>query len=790
MIRILHLEDSPEDAQLIESALVQDGFTCEIVRVESRAAFLEALAGPPFHLILSDYALPAFDGILALGYAREMHPDVPFLFVSGTMGEELAIEMLKAGATDYVLKDRLSRLGTSVRRALGEAEQKRQRRRAETERELQESALRESEGRFRMLADSAPVMIWLSDIDGRCTFFNKQWLDFRGRTLEEEIGAGWEEGVHPEDLERCRERHRRATFARERFQLEFRLRGGDGACRWVLETAIPRFGPRGEFAGYIGSCVDITARREAEGALRASEAKYRSIVETTNEWIWAVDLEGRWTYSNRAVEKILGYAPEELVGKETLGYVHPEDAAAARERLRDAIAQGAGWNGVVLRWRHRNGSVRQLESNATPVAGAGGELQGFRGADRDITERMHLEAQLRHSQKMEAIGTLAGGIAHDFNNLLTTILGYTDLALERVDEEELREDLEQIQKAGERAAVLTRQLLAFSRKQVVSPVVLDVNEVVRELEKMLGRLIGEDVELVTSLDPELGKVRADPGQIEQIIVNLVVNARDAMPDGGRLTIETGNVDPSHSPGWGPPNAPPGRGVCLVVRDTGTGMDSETQSHIFEPFFTTKPAGKGTGLGLSTVYGIVNQSEGHVLVESETGRGTTFRIFLPRVDEPASGLSAHARGAPSGGRETILLVEDEEPLRALGRRVLEKEGYTLLEASSAEAAIAAARARPGEIALMVTDAIMPGMSGPDLARLLASSHPAMKVLFISGYTDDEIVRKGVFQASEEFLQKPFTPLELAKKVRQVLDGARAGAEPDGLRSQGSRAAPLR
>ncbi len=395
---------------------------------------------------------------------------------------------------------------------------------------------------------------------------------------------------------------------------------------------------------------------------------------------------------------------------------------------------------------------------------------------RDISERKRLERQLLHSQKMEAVGRLAGGVAHDFNNLLTTILGYSELMLIKLPESSpARADVEEILKAGQRAVGLTRQLLAFSRKQVVEPKVVNLNAVIEEAAKMLRRLIGEDVDLATILDLSLGTVRVDPGQMEQVLMNLAVNSRDAMPRGGRLTLETWNVTIDASASRLHFGAPPGAYVLLAVSDTGTGMDVETRSHLFEPFYTTKEKGKGTGLGLATVYGIVKQSDGYIFVYSEPGKGTTFKIYLPRVEGVGTDAAAAVpASAVADGKETLLLVEDEEAVRRLMHRSLRERGYNVLDAPSGEAALAVATSHPGPIDLLITDVVLTGVSGKSLATLLLTSRPKLKLLFISGYTDDTVVHHGVLAKEEAFLQKPFTPDALARRVREVLDAKPAGA----------------
>ena len=1064
-----------------------------------------------------------------------------------------------------------------------------------TERRRAEQALRESEERFRNLADAAPVMIWMDDASGMSTYFSKPWLDFTGRTLERERGKGSREGIHPHDLPRFVSVYDRAFAAREAFQTEYRLRRADGEYRWVLETAIPRFTAAGEFEGFIGSALDITERRLAEQALRDSEERYRVTTEaatdavvTINErseilftnaaverifgyspeelkgqpltrlmpdgtqpgqgssirgyleigekqlpvnpvlvpglhkdghevplelsfgefvregrrfftgiirditerqraeeqlraqhaflrrvidadpsLVFAKDWDGRFTLANQAVAEIYGTTVENLVGKsdadfnpnpdevehfvnddrevmrtgrpkfiveeqvtdarsrikrwfqtikvpltpagggqpQVLGVATDISSRKRAERLQSALYRiaattssaedidefyvaihgivgelmyaknlyvalydpgsdtlsfpyfvdeadprpqpkhlGKGLTDYVLRtgqpllasaedfnamvergdvelvgswsvdWlgvplkrggttfgvlvvqsydtRFRFGSaekevltfvsqqiavalerkraqeaVRESEERyrllfernlagvyRTTLSGrilecnealarifgycsrddllgrdirtlypSEEDWQGFResllqfrnltnyempgqrkdgsaawtlenvalladeaageviveGTVTDITERKLLEEQLRQSQKMEAIGQLAGGIAHDFNNLLTTVLGYSDMALRQLSERDpVRAEIEEIQRAGERAASLTQQLLAFSRKQVFTSKVVDVNALITESTRMLGRLIGERIRLQTDLDPSLGSVRADPGQLEQVLLNLVVNARDAMPEGGTLTVRTQNADVDAASSRSHFGIAPGNYALFSVADTGVGIDADTQKRIFEPFFTTKDKTRGAGLGLSTVYGIVSQSGGQIFVSSEPGRGTEFTVYLPREGAPRTGAGTGA-GAPvtlRPGSETILLVEDEDAVRNLTRRLLETGGYTVLQASNAEQALEVAQGHSGRLDMLLTDVVMPGMSGPELARGLLAVRPQLRVLFVSGYPDEALPSEGGLEADASFLQKPFTPETLARKIREVLD-ARAPAPID-------------
>ena len=387
----------------------------------------------------------------------------------------------------------------------------------------------------------------------------------------------------------------------------------------------------------------------------------------------------------------------------------------------------------------------------------------------DVTEHKRLEQQLLQSQRMEAVGRLAGGIAHDFNNFLTVIIGHSQLLIDRLaSNDPMRTDIQEVEKCAQHAADLTRQLLAFSRKQILQPKVLDLNAIVANLEKMLRRLIGEDVELTVRLNPSLGRVKTDPGQVEQIIVNLAANARDAMPGGGKLTIETANADLGDLYAGQHADVAPGQYVMLAVSDTGAGMDRETQARIFEPFFTTKERGKGTGLGLATVYGIVKQSQGHIWVYSEPGHGSTFKVYLPRIEEAAEITAALSMPSPSvSGSETVILVEDDDTVRRLVRQVLSCHGYTVMECRSPEEALGMSSNYSGHIHLMVTDVVMPGGSGPELAQRITAQRPETQVLFMSGYTDDAIVHHGVLDAGVAFLAKPFTPDELLRKVRKVL-----------------------
>ena len=534
----------------------------------------------------------------------------------------------------------------------------------------------------------------------------------------------------------------------------------------------------GDIAFALHSIEGEKSKREAEEALGESEENYRNLVESSTDAILMLDVERKIVSCNQAFLDQFGYERNEIKGRSTR-IIHKSDESfrSFGEKTYPAIESSDSYR-TEWEFMRKDGSDFPVETITSVIRSSDGRTRGYVGVMRDFSERKHafeekkkLEAQLQQAQKMEAIGTLAGGVAHDFNNLLTSILGNAELALMDLGKDNpLYESLKEIIKAGNSAASLTRQLLAFSRKQILQPVVLNLNTVTADIDKMLRRMIGEDIELKTLLEPDLGNVTSDPGQIEQVLINLAVNARDAMPQGGKLTIETANVDleEDYFVNHGV-IAVPGPYVMLAVTDTGCGMDKETQSRIFEPFFTTKEKGKGTGLGLSTVYGIVKQSNGFVWAYSEPGRGTTFKIYLSRV-EGEEVLLKKEKGPTDKlkGSEAVLIVEDDAALRNLAQKTLHLYGYSVLEAENGEEALRVSKEHEGPIHLMITDVVMPKMGGKETAERLQPLYPQMKVIYMSGYTDNAIAHHGVLEPGLNFLEKPFTPQGLVRRVREVLD----------------------
>ncbi len=501
--------------------------------------------------------------------------------------------------------------------------------------------------------------------------------------------------------------------------------------------------------------------------LLAQEELFSLIGENAADMIAVVTVQGERLYNSPSYEKLLGYTPEDLEKTSAYEQIHPDDQPAVKLAADEAKKTGIGYR-VEYRIRHKSGEWRVLESTASAVRNSHGDVEKLIIVNRDITERRHLEQQLLLSQRLEAVGKLSGGIAHDFNNILGVIIGYSE-ALQQMmaADDPMREAVDEIEKAGQRAAALTQQLLAFSRKQVLEPKILDLNSIVAEVEKMLRRLIGEDVELEIISAPILGRVKADRGQIEQVILNLAVNARDAMPRGGKLKIETMNADLDENDARSKRYIVPGHYVMLQVSDTGTGMSAEVQSHIFEPFYTTKEQGKGTGLGLATVYGVVKQSGGYIWLESEIGKGSKFQVYLPRAEgaEPEAVQSEPLFTAHVSA--TILVVEDEPSLRKLACKTLNESGYKVLEAGDGSKALEVAAEFDGDIHLLLTDVVMRGMNGRELAENLSPKRPGMKVLYMSGYTDRAVATHGVLQSGIVILRKPFSRAQLLRHVGEML-----------------------
>ena len=899
-LQVLIVEDSADDAELILLELRRGGFEPSWERVEDAAAMRDALERRPWEVVLSDYTLPTFDAVAALGVLRLWGPEVPFLVVSGTIGEELAVQVVKAGADDYLLKSSLVRLAPAVTRALREAESRRTHRAAQQEISRLAAIVQSSEDAIIGLDLEGTVTNWnpaaehlygwpaaeavgrpasflvppdrmeeLTDIfgrlrrgervrhhetvrlhregtrldvsltvspvydgEGRLVGASKTARDITERRKAEEARLKLE-AQRDELLRRLQLQIERMPLACIQLDADLRITGWNPAaektfgftreevlgvgppfamlvppedagevdavlgrikagesfihsinanrtrdgrriiCEW-FNTPVRDAG--GTFLGQLILGQDITACREAEEQALRLGRHLRLLLESTGEGIWGLDEHGRCSFINRAGAAMLGYSPEEVVGKDMHALVHHSRPDGCLYPFEDcpiyaAFREGKGvrLNDEVL-WR-KDGNSFPAALTSYPVV-----EKDFRGAVvtfSDITESKRLEEQYRQAQKMEAVGRLAGGVAHDFNNLLTVINGYSEILMARLKPQDPEWGLlDEIRKAGERSAALTRQLLAFSRKQVVAPRVLDLNAVVGDMEKMLRRIIGEDIQLSVALHPKPARILADPGQLEQVLLNLAVNARGAMPEGGKLTIETAEADNCSDA-----EDRDGPWVLLTVTDTGCGMPPEVQARVFEPFFTTKAVGEGTGLGLATVYGIVQQAGGHIRIDSAPGRGSAFRLYFPQVREGVAKRSSQHRAASSlRGNETILLVEDEDGVRSLIRHLLQQSGYAVLEAADGAEALQVCKGHREHIHLLLTDVVTPGALGVrQLAEEVCTRHPETRVLYVSGYTEDAVLRRGIASDEVAFLEKPFSALALVQKVREVLDAP----EPAGV-----------
>jgi len=593
-------------------------------------------------------------------------------------------------------------------------------------------------------------------------FSKDEWLGDPGLVLKQ---------LHPDDRERVLAEVFQSRDTGKPLSSEYRLLARDGHIVWVRDEAIVMRDEAGRPCFMQGLLLDISEQKQKEEMLQKSESKFRTIFERVAVGIALVSIDGQLVETNPALREMLRYGEEELRNRVFNEFIHPEDAAIDVDLDQELIAGKRDHYQIEKRFIRKDGGVVWCQLNVSFIRGGQQERPFTICMVEDITERKQLETQFFQSQKMETIGRLAGGIAHDFNNLLTVIKGYTQLTLNHIQEgDPCRENIEEIKSAAERAAELTNQLLTFSRRQILDMKVLDLNTIVRGLEKMTGRIIGEDIEMFTVLDDHLGRVKTDPGQLEQVILNLVVNARDAMPAGGKLAIETANVVLDDTYARTHIGVTPGSYVMLSVSDTGYGISPEIKELIFEPFFTTKEEGKGTGLGLSTIYGIVKQSGGNIWVYSEPGRGTTFKIYLPRIEEETGALPVQddTDHLPKG-KETVLLVEDDPSLRALAARILRYQGYKVLEATNGHEAIGIARENVQEkIDLLLSDVVMPHMGGRELLKQMKTLHSEIRVLFISGYTEHAITFHAGLKPGAPFLQKPFSPTALAKKVREVLD----------------------
>ncbi len=764
-LRVLILDDVPMDAELVEYELGRSAVPFEARRVETREGFLRELEEFRPDVILSDYTLPRFDGMAALALARERTQDVPFLIVTGSVNEETAVRCMKAGATDYLLKSNLARIGPAIEAAIARVRARREKLRAE-------AALRRSEANLRAIFNTSLQAFVLVDRDGTIQALNRTAAAWSEQMLGRPLREGDRiERFLPEAVEAFRQ-----ALAGEARTIERCIADRDGGERWFETTHTPVVDEQDQVIGVSLNARDVSERKRAEQALRESEARYRDLFDNASDLVCATLPDGRFLYANPAWRELIGYPNGDGAEHGLLDVVHP----GSRERYRELEARalaGETLTQAELILVTRGGQPIVVEGNVSATVRDGRPVL-LRGIYRDITERKRIEEQLRRAERMQVAGRLAGGVAHEVNNMMTGVIGFGEFLLHGLDPgDPRRADVEEIIRAGTRAAEVTRQLLAFTRQQFLRPQVLAINGVVTGMEKLLRRSLTEDQTLVVRLAPDAGEIRADRGQLEQVLLNLVLNARDAIGGRGEVEIATGpaareevlaarHLDVA---------VPEGDYVRLVVTDSGCGMSQDVLARIFEPFFTTKPVGQGTGLGLSTVYGIVKQSDGFVWASSEPGRGATFTIYLPRVRAASPLAQQHEPEAtPLGGSETILVVEDEELVRSLACRALREQGYGVLEARHGLEALRLLGEHRGSVDLVISDVVMPVLGGRELAQRLADLRPDLPVLYISGYAGEDVVQRGLLEPGAPFQQKPFTTEGLARKVREMLDARRAPA----------------
>lgn len=767
-LRVLIVEHSRLDAERIVRELKKAGFKVRSDRVQTPEEFAERLRSNDYDIILADHRLPGWRGMDALAILRRLGKDIPFLLVTDTLGEEAAAECMEQGVTEYVSKDQFARLPMAVKRAHEGKILREARVRAE-------HALREGEASFRLLFANNPLPMWVYETESlRLLQVNDAAIARYGYSREEFLQARITDMQPPEDILRLSQALE-AQAAGVPFSGEWRhlLRGGQ-----IIDVEVRSH--KLEFAGCHAVLVvaqDITERKQAEEALRESEARHRELVKNATYGIYRVSPAGKFLDVNPALVAMLGYGTEEELQSLSLATDVYRNPAGRARLFEQAVAHGR-LDGLEVEWKRKDGSAILVRLSGRTVTDARGGMAYFEGIAEDVTDRRALENHIRQVQKIEAIGQLAGGISHDFNNVIGAILGWAELGQEQAPaDSRLHSHFKKIKEQAERAAALTRQLLAFAHRQLLESHNISLNQTIAELLSLLEKVIGRDVELKTVLAPNLRMVHADPTQVEQVLMNLCLNARDAMPHGGQLLIETQNVEINEAYCRSRADAKPGNYVVLSVTDNGEGMDAATLEHIFEPFFTTKQPGKGTGLGLATVYGVVKQHGGFVNVYSEPGHGSTFHVYLP-----ADGGSPKTKDEKEeteaepiqGGTETILVAEDHQGVREMARATLEGLGYQVVLASDGQEALQMFQAHREAIALALLDVIMPKLGGREAYARMCAAKPELAVLFTTGYRAEAASLRATTEKGTEVLEKPYSPAVLGHRVREVLD--RAGKTP--------------
>ncbi len=752
-IQILYIDELAADRRMVRESLRSAAGRFELCEVETPGQFAARLAEGVFDLALCGLNVPDPDELSIIEATRVHDASLPVLLAVATDAEETALEGLRRGAADYVVKafPQLRRLPHALLAAL--------------KHRILEGERDRCDLQHRALFDRAPLAYQSLDREGRFLDINQTWQDILGYRRSEVLGNWFGDYLDPDEVESFREGFQRFLDSGEVQGVEFNLRHKDGGTRTIqFDGRITGVDDNGKLRTH---CIlhDITEQRRAEEDRR----RLAAAIEQSSETVVITDPEGTILYANPAFERITGYTREEAVGQNPRVLKSGRHDEAFYKDLWETISGGEVWRGHFINKR-KDERLYEEEAAISPVFDAAGEICNYVAVKRDVTHEIELENQLRQAQKMEAVGQLAGGVAHDFNNILQAMFGYIRFAMRDLSPDEQRyRDIEQIKQGTERASTLTRQLLAFSRRQIIQPENLEIGPLVDNLLKLVRRVIGEDVALEFHAAEDLPAIHADPTQIEQVLMNLCLNARDAMPEGGRLSIETAAAVLDDEFRRLHPWARTGSFVLVSVSDTGQGMDEETRARVFEPFFTTKEPGRGTGLGLSTVYGIVKQHEGLLHVSSRPGRGSTFRVYLPAADSPAEKPAERSPEERRGRGETILVAEDDVQVREMVARTLREAGYRVHAAEDGAEALEIFSAHSQEIALALLDVVMPGMGGTEVYERMRALKPSLRVLFSSGYTDDFIHSRTLLRGELRLIAKPFDPLRLLGRVREMLDG---------------------
>lgn len=752
-MQFLHLEDNPHDAELVESLILKQWPSAKVERVDTRSAFEAALVRIKPRLILSDFSLPSFDGLTALALSRELMPDIPFIFLSGTIGEEVAIEALKNGAIDYVLKDRMVRLVPAIQRALDQAEEHTCRRQAEEN-------LRDTQERYRQITENVADLIAVLDPQGRRIYNNPAYRIVIGEGVDLE-GTDAFEDIHADDRQRVRQIFDETVRTGIGQRTEYRFVSRDGTIRYIESQGSVIRDAQGNVTNVLVVSRDVTARKQAEEQIR----EQASLLDKARDAICVADLNHRVTYWNASAEQLFGWATAEAVGMNVQDLLFQQDASRYPDAIKQLLEEGR-WEGE-LRPQTKAGRSVILESRWTLVTDAQGAARSILLINTDITERKRLEVQFLRAQRMESIGTLAGGIAHDLNNVLTPILVASQVLQAHASKDD-RGLLETIEKSAMHGAALVKQVLLFARGAEGEHTPLQVRHLVAEMEKLLRETLPRSIEIRTRFDRDLWLVKGDATQLNQVLMNLCVNARDAMPNGGRIEIASRNVMPNDAFLRGHPELKPGPCVLVTVEDTGTGIPPEVIDRIWDPFFTTKELGKGTGLGLSTVVGIVKGHGGSVNVSSQLNQGTRFEIYLPAVLSEEYAKPSNTRDPlPRGKGEGILVIDDEPYIRDVVGSMLRYCGYRGFFAPSGLAGIEIYQQHRDQISLVLIDMMMPGLDGAATIGLLRDINPEVVLVAMSGMVESSIFTSGSELENVELLRKPITAEALLKTIAAIL-----------------------